>query len=109
MDLFVQMLERNFGFFHRDKVCGSRFPFKNESSPQTRCSLIADAAYALAVAFRLSPWQRERRAFGRYLQPSIQGGIDKWRDSSLIQQRNPDEPNCNHNTDLSDLQQTEIA
>jgi hypothetical protein len=36
-------------------------------------------------------------------------GIDKWRDSSLIQQRNPDEPNCDDTAGLSDLQKTEIA
>jgi very-short-patch-repair endonuclease len=43
------------------------------------------------------------------LQSSIQASIDKWRDSSLIQQRNSDEPNCNDTAGLSDLQQTEIA
>ncbi len=29
--VFVQMLERYFRFFHRDKLWGLRFPFKNES------------------------------------------------------------------------------
>jgi hypothetical protein len=45
----------------------------------------------------------------RYLQSSIQANIDKWQDSSLIQQRNSDEPNCNDAVGLSDLQETEIA
>jgi hypothetical protein len=45
----------------------------------------------------------------RYLQSSIQAGIDKWQDSSLIQRRNSHEPNCNDIVGLSDLQETEIA
>jgi hypothetical protein len=40
---------------------------------------------------------------------SIQAGIDKWQDSSLIQQRNPDEPNCDRAASLSDLQKNEIT
>jgi hypothetical protein len=43
------------------------------------------------------------------LQSSIQANIDKWQDSSLIQHRNPDEPNYNGTAGLSDLQETEIA
>jgi hypothetical protein len=40
---------------------------------------------------------------------SIQAGIDKWHDSSLIQRRNSDEPNCNVTAGLSDLQKTKIT
>jgi very-short-patch-repair endonuclease len=45
----------------------------------------------------------------RYLQSSIQAGIDKWQNNSLIQRRNSDEPNYNHTAGLSDLQENKIA
>jgi hypothetical protein len=40
---------------------------------------------------------------------SIQAGIDKWHDNSLIQLRNPDEPRSNGAANLSDLQKNEIS
>src|SRR6266404_4059882 len=95
MDLFVQMLERNFRFFHRRSL-------------ELRIVIVQSLTLILST-LRPVAIPRERRAFGPVLPSWNQDGIDKALGSGLIQPRNLNEQNRSRTIGLSGLQKTEAA